>query len=313
MHGRSTILRVLVAALVGAVSGPGGAAATPLFSLDSASPSLAGSLGPDDVLEGGPAVHTEGSSLGLADDLLGGDFDELDALSFGRDPIDATVFFSVDRLSLGLSGTPVHAAALPGVEEAHGDVFVSPPSGSNLLVTDEALLGLIAGFFGDELDALDLDPDGPLLYFSIDSLSASNGFGAGSLADDILLAGLGVYALGETHMALLAGDDIDALALDDRVNPGVLDPGIDRALFSLSRASPTVLGGGASAADVLFTDFTGSFLVHRSAAGLGLRAEDDVDALDTVPEPSSFLLLASGLGALAARSRARRMGRGGDA
>jgi hypothetical protein len=304
--------RAIVAGLGAALSSTAVAGAVPYFSIDSASPSIAGTLTPDDVLETGPAVHSEGSSLGLADDVLGGDFDELDALSFGQDPITTTLFFSVDRLTVGLAGTPVYAAAAPGVEEAHGDIYVSPPAGSHLLDTDEAQLGLIAGFFGDELDALDLAQVASSPYFSIDRFSASNGFGAGSLANDILLAGLGVYAFGEAHIGLLGGDDLDALLLDDQFNPGALDPGIDRALFSLDRASPTVLGGGISAADVLLTDFTGSFSVFRSAGALGLRVEDDVDALDTVPEPSTFLLLASGVGALAARRRLRRGSAGAD-
>ena len=57
------------------------------FSVDPASPAIDGNLTPDDVLERGPGVFIQGTDLGLTDDFFNGFFDNLNALSYGRDPI----------------------------------------------------------------------------------------------------------------------------------------------------------------------------------------------------------------------------------
>ena len=282
--GRTISLGLLIA-ITGAVAAEGAS-----FSVDPASPSISGGLTPDDVLVAGPAVATQGSALGLQDNFFGGVFDNLNALSFGRDSIGQPLFFSVDRVAVGASGSDVNSEAGPGSEEASGDVFRAlPPSGSNVQVADEQTLGLTPGFFGDDLDALSLLPPGPnaSFYFSIDDLSASGS----ALANDVLLsAGGGSYSTfadGVTHIGLATGDDLDALVLNDVVNPGTLDPGVDMALFSISTfsSSSTTFGGAFSPADVLFTDFTGSFSVYASATSLGLRTDDELNALATVPLP----------------------------
>ncbi|MBW2646675.1 MAG: hypothetical protein JRE23_10935 [Deltaproteobacteria bacterium] len=140
------------------------------------------------MLKNGPVVHTEGSSLGLKDG------DNLNALSYGQDPITRPpdkipLYFSVDRVAVGLPGSDVHDQAKPGVEEAAGDVYTTlPPFGSNSLFIDEPQLGLTSEFFGDDLDALELDSEpNPYTYFSIDSLSATN-FAMEGLDDDILVS-----------------------------------------------------------------------------------------------------------------------------
>jgi hypothetical protein len=283
----------------------------PKFSLDPASPAIAGDLTPDDVLTPGPVVLIHGSSLGLQDSFLTGVFDNLEALSFGKDPIRNPLFFSVDRVAVGLPGTAVFFQAQPGVEEAHGDVYVSlPPFGSNALVIDEEQLGLTPGFFGDDLDGLELDTNPPPVYFSLDALSASNGFGAGSLANDIFLNSLGnIVCEGESQIGLDPGDDLDALVFDAATNT---------ALFSLSTFSPSTftasgtpyrpgVKGFLSPADILITRCTGSFSLWAAAADLGLRPDDNVDALDTVPEPATIGLMALGLiGLVVSRYRFRR-------
>jgi hypothetical protein len=285
------------------------------FSIDPASPSVNGSITPDDLLRKGPVVHTPGTALGLADDFFGGFFDNLDALSFGRDPILNPLFFSVDRVAVGLPFTDVHNQAQPGVASAAGDVYVTVPGG-NRLVVNETELGLVAGFFGDDLDALDIDRNpGRTAYFSIDAVSATNGFGAGGLADDILASdgggSFGVFCEGLTQIGLSPGDDLDAL---------VLDAGQKVALFSLTTFSPSTfttsgssyvpgLKGSLSPADVLMTRCDGQFSLWAPAAALGLRADDELDALDTtvaVPEPAAFSLLAAGLLARLLRRRFRR-------
>src|SRR4051794_20398397 len=152
----------------------------PYFSVDPASPSIDGNITPDDVLvpgPNGPVVFIQGSSLGLKDNFFGGVFDNLDALSNGTDPIRNPLFFSVDRVAVGLPGTAVFDQARPGVASAAGDVYQAlPPFGSNSLVINETQLRLKPGFFGDDVNALEFDlrRNDPK-YFSIDALSASIG------------------------------------------------------------------------------------------------------------------------------------------
>jgi hypothetical protein len=305
-----TMKRVLFFSLI-IILTPVIAGATPKFSIDPASPAIDGNITPDDVLIPGPAVHTQGTSLGLVDDFFFGLFDNLNALSYGQDPIERsplmnTLYFSVDRVTVGLPGTDVHSQAQPGVEEAHGDVYRAlPPFGSNRLVIDEEELGLTPGFFGDDVDALELDTEpSPYTYFSIDSLSATNGFGTFDFANDILISAGGssfdTFAEGVSSIGLDSGDDLDALVLLDLGTFGVLDPGVDMALFSISTFSPSALtsGGIYSPADILFTDFTGSFSLWASAVDIGLDPYDEVDALDTVPEPATIFLMAIGFAGL---------------
>ncbi|WP_429884790.1 PEP-CTERM sorting domain-containing protein [Geoalkalibacter halelectricus] len=294
----------------------------PSFSIDAASPSNEGNLTPDDILAPGPVVAVEGADLNLQDALLLGDYDDLNALSFGRDPIQGPLYFSVDRVSVGLPGTDVNDLAQPGVEAASGSVFISELDGSNQLAILDRSLGLQSGFFSDDLNALEIDTlVYQHIYFSIDFLSASNGFGLLPYANDIFIDDfdpLNPFAFGELHMGLLAEDDIDALVLWDIVGPGVLNPGRDIALFSLSPFSPSTftdsgleyipgLPGHLSPADILITDFTGSYSLWASAWDLGLDPWDNVNAIDTVPEPSTLVLLGTALALLAGvRMRQRR-------
>ena len=97
----------------------------------------------------------------------------------------------------------------------------------------------------------------------------------------------------------------DVTPTADGYNPvpnGVLDPGLDLALFSVSTFSPSTftqsggsytpgLPGFLSPADVLFTDFTGEFSLFAPAAELGLASDDELNALDTaIPEPLSLVV-----------------------
>ena len=271
------------------------------FSVDPASPTIDGNITADDVLNPGPAVTIQGNNLGL------GFFDNLNALSYGQDFIGGSLAFSVDRLSLGLAGTAVNSQALIG--EAAGDVYISlPPVGSNQLLINEQNLGLTAGFFGDDLDALSLNnkPNNSFTYFSFDFFSASNGVAANS--SDILFSSannsFSIFADGIWDIGLDSTDDIDALVLLDVINPGVLDPGIDQALFSLSSFSSSLFTRGFSSADILFTDFSGNFSLFASASELGLDIFDELDALDSigptgstpVPEPITILGTTTALG-----------------
>lgn len=286
----------------------------PKFAVDPASPAIKGAITPDDVLVRGPEIYTEGTQLGLLDNFVGGIFDNLNSLSYGLDPVTppggrrGPVFFSVDRVAVGTPGSAVHAEAQPGVEDAAGDVFQAlPPTHSNTQTIDEEELGLTGGFFGDDLDALELNssPD-PWTYFSIDSLSES---ARTNRLDptDILVSGadgnVAVYADGESMIGLRPDDFIDALALWD-FGDGNLDPvgeaKEDFALFSVSAFSESVLSGLMSPAAIYYTDFsydalsgTGGYRLWASPAEIGLRDDDELDALD-IPEPATALLLILG-------------------
>ena len=313
-------LRALIG-LLGLAAVNGAVSATD-FSIDPASPAIDGVVTPDDVLTPGPAVFLPGTDLALQDSFATGQFDNLNALSYGQKLLTALpgqssiVRFSVDRVSRGIVGSDVWQDAQPGVEEAAGNVYEAlPAAGTHTRFLQQTQLGLTPGFFGDDVDALELFswPD-PHVYFCIDALSASTATGA--RACDILLdvADGPAFALGQAHLGLQAGDDIDALAVDDTFNPGFLDPGIDSALFSLSAFSPSTFTGSGRAyvpgaagrlspADILFTDFTGGFSLYASAAALGLAPDDELNAL--VPEPTGMLCLAAGLCAMLIHPRRR--------
>lgn len=302
MQRRRTLLVCvrLAIAMVWLTGSP--AAGIPTFSIDPASPSIDGTVvTPDDLLSVGPVEALAGSAFGLSDAFPTGNYDDLDALSFGNGKIADDLQFSVDRLSIGLTGTPVRGQAT-GSEQA-GDIYVNLPLGTHALLTDEAGFGLVPGFFGDDLDAFGRGDVNGSIYFS---LGASSPSGA---AHDVFLASgatFGVFAAAAT-LGLVAGDDVDALIVIDTVNPGQLDPGQDMALFSLAPSSTTVTSGGFSAADVLLTDFTGSFTLYLSSFDLGLRTQDNVNALSLVPEPRIALLLAmAGAAGLIARRRRGR-------
>lgn len=328
---------LVLGVLLGSIA-PANAQTFPTFSVDPASPAIDGDLTPDDVLETGPKVFIEGRDLGLEDDFFNGFFDNLNALSYGRDPIQNPLYFSVDRVAIGLPGTDVNSQAQPDGEAA-GDVYKTlPPFGSNQLVIDEEALGLIPGFFGDDLDALDLDTElnPEFVFFSVDFLS----FPHLENQNDILVSrrdnSFSIYADGVGDIGIDELDDLDALILFD-VTPdpnsplgfitepnGVLDPGLDQALFSLNTFSPSTftfsgtdyipgVKGFLSPADILYTDFSTEFefipgvkqkfTLWASAEEIGLFPDDEVDALDTVPvpEPSSNIALIA-LGALSAGS-----------
>jgi hypothetical protein len=143
-------------------------------------------------------------------DLLAGPFSliELDALSYGRDPIDHPYprtdqpyyIFSVDELAIGLPGTALRAEGALGAQEASADTFITAPKralpvgpvpGTNYFFTDGDGVANVnpmpgVGLLepnpptigdpsdpGDNLDAVDFDTrpsdqNGPV-YFSLDS------------------------------------------------------------------------------------------------------------------------------------------------
>jgi hypothetical protein len=152
------------------------------------------------------------------------------------------------------------------------------------------------------------------IYFSLDGGSPS--LGVGSPADIYLTpAGPGgVFGLfaGWATMGLAPTDDLDALAVYD--TDGILNPGADYALFSLTPFSPYLAANGLSPADILVTDFTGQSRLFLPAGAIGLMPADNVDALDVeigigfpevweIPEPAMVTVTTLGLLWLVRRRR----------
>ena len=295
-------------------------AAGHIFSLDAASSTIGGDVTPDDLLLADGNVMLEGRFLGLRDNFAAGRFDDLNALSLSTgSPAAAQPLFSVDRVSWGAAGTAVREQAAPG--EAAADVFRPDGRGGNAVHLDEEALSLKPGFFRDDLNAYSaaVESGEQKVYFSIDALSASATSAFPTPASVILVSDgswtSSVFA-DAAAIGLLPGDDIDALIVLDAGGDGIANAGTDRAVFSLSPFSTSTylasgavyaagLPGSLSPADVLVTNFDGSYELLAAAADLGLLPEDNVDALE-VPEPATMLWIALGWAGLSARGRRAR-------
>jgi hypothetical protein len=265
--------------------------------------------------------------------------------SIGREPIDLylnglrdfqDIYFSVDRLALGLAGSPVAMLAAPPGSSPGADVFVLRGTGRVELFTPAEALGLGGSFFGDDIDGLQIRSDvagdtinKPFSYNVIwrnstmigKAISVSGGGPGGNLLPSDILLGLTdkVFARAD-DMGLQAGDAIDALILLD-VTPdpreprgyalrpdGIVDPGFDIAIFSLDPFSPSTITGGGddptlTPGTLLLTKFDGTYEVLLAPEQLGLKPFDNVDGLSLVPEPGTLLGVLVGLAALVARGR----------
>jgi hypothetical protein len=287
----------------------------PTFSVAPSGPSQ---LDPADLHDDGnpPPANLPAASLGLASG------DDIDALSYGLDVLDDfedpeaegsfMVAFSVDPASVGSPNSGVNREATQTTPEAYADEFITYFQNSNIELVDEQALVLQEGSLGDDLDALTgqptryPDPDGNTIperpvFFSLAPGSPSLTTLGVSPADLLFSqnGSVGVYAL-ESDLGLVPGDDVDALCLQKSglpspvLRPGVGPPGppapgaaqFDYALFSLARGSPTLATIGASAADLLVTDFSPNRpnlvappALYAEAAKLGLLDSDDLDAL----------------------------------
>lgn len=74
------------------------------------------------------------------------------------------------------------------------------------------------------------------------------------------------------------GDDIDALVVFDN-GDGVYQPNVDQVMFSLTRNSPSLLGGQFSPADIFMRTGTVTSRL-ATAASLGLAQTDNVDGIE---------------------------------
>ncbi|MDW8309990.1 MAG: PEP-CTERM sorting domain-containing protein [Verrucomicrobiales bacterium] len=264
----------------------------------------------------------------------------VDALSSGWDA-GGTYLFSVRFGAIGLPGSSVEYEVTNGTPlsqffpgppgtaglppEAEGDLFsitgpvfglpaLAGPLAFSPVVQDEYSLGLnVGGMFGSSDDLSGVTHRLPLpgngFYYSL----AAFGLGlSGARPADILNIN-GIWAL-SIWLGLdslgLGTDDIDALLVQDLGTPGRYDPGVDFVAFSLTPGSATLTISGPGYApgggDLLVPDGPDPDNlpdIFIPAAAFGLKATDNLDAVDVVPEPSAVLVLLAGLGLLLIRRR----------
>lgn len=279
-----------VAALGGVAVGaalllsPGPAAAAPAFSIDLASPSApavsnSSLLGPG---PGPPAVLGAPGSMGL----VGGATDEMNAMT--TQGAIGTLHFSVTHATRGIAGAVVPQAALG---QAAGDLFSSRLDGRNHLVFNQDVLGLLPAVGPgattlpprDDVDALDFKAVAPPVAFALAAGHALLGTSIGCGGDIFFDGNPGGLFFGYPTLGLAScSDDIDALHAGD-----------DNAFyFSLAPGSPSLAPGsaiagctsaGCSAADVFVSTLDGTASRFATADALGLRVDDDVDALAWTP------------------------------
>lgn len=258
----------------------------------------------------GPVTEVWNAFLGLAG------ADNVDAVSANTPTgknIPYHVYFTADRPSLGMLGTPYRGEAL--LNQAASDVWrmnnptsISPLASMTGCVAAgiappqalfrnqdnyDFIFSALPGFgplIGnqDNMDALELDDMDPSLdklhdvgvYFSLDAGSPS--LGAGSPADILYAPAGGPFGFwaGFGMLGLVAGDDIDSLVVWDRGAIGAPDPGVDLVLFSLAPGSPSL---GGSPADIFVSNLTGAYCLFLPANALGMRNVDNVDGLDVLP------------------------------
>ncbi len=298
-----------------------GTAQAQVFSLDAVT-SGANGVFPDDLLLPGPAPVLPGAAALPPPPPPGFPIPpvDVDAFSFSQIfPGAHTVLgveFSVAPGSIGAAGTAVivESGGVGGLDEP-ADIFGSGLGGGNIQVADgDGLplappipLGVVEP--GTNVDGWDAGPPFgppafPGIYFTITAFEAATHpiyTGTGSTGADVFFSPPVIgYSVAPvvfmTGAALGLGplDDIDGLSI---MEDGTGGPSLgDVVYFSLTPGSPSLVGLGASPADVLVSTLGGVPAIAFTAGTLGLLPSDDIDALHlvSVPEPASVALMCLG-------------------
>ena len=203
-------------------------------------------------------------------------------------------------LLLNQSKLKLTAGMGPGVFVESTDMAppILPGTHDNVDTFDIAPLDTSGDLIGDKQIYFSVNPDQPVLTpLSYGSASDIYRTAPGSLVSTLfapaITMGLDIF--------VSDSDDLDALIVYDLGVEGVLEPGVDYALFSLSAGSQSLQTHGLTAADIFFTDFRQSFATYATDADLGLlgtvgpaelggggsgsgsAASDNLDALGSYP------------------------------
>jgi hypothetical protein len=269
-------------------------------------------LGGCDIAGGvGPVTEVWEASLGL---IPADNVDAVSANTVTGENIPYHIYFSGDRPSMGLPGTPYRGEAL--LNQAASDIWrtvnvtAMSPLASMAACAPTAIAGghaffrnqdnydfIFSAMMGvgpiggnqDNLDALELDDLDPSLdkfhdvgvYFSLDAASPTLGGASPAAILFTPVGGVpGIWAP-VAPLGLVPADDIDALVVWDRNVIGAPDPGMDLVLFSLAPGSPSL--GGLSPAAIFVSNLTGFFCPFAAANTLGMRGVDNIDGLDVLP------------------------------
>lgn len=224
-------------------------------------------------------------------------------------PGNSRLRFSVDRGTSGVAGSGVQAEAM--LNQQPGDIYDSLFAGNNWLVYDDSFFGLFTGGFGiinppgvmcppitpgryDNIDAYNefINPLNSTEYYFTMPPGTTTILATWTRPADIFWLPAGAILMWPAPIYATANmmgldsfgfgtDSIDALVVWDQGVPGVCDPGLDVAIFSLAPGSAT-LGLGNNGATIFWTNFTGGYNVFATSAQLGLVAAPsiNVDAMD---------------------------------
>ncbi len=203
--------------------------------------------------------------------------DDVRGLSFGEAIGNPTYFFSVDAPSLGCPGTGVRTES---AFSAGDDEYVLVPGSSQGCAGTNAffLAGEAIGLRdGDELEDVSWAPSvpgvGSVPYFTLAPGSPSLAPLGATPSDILTKPGPGAPSIAVSHLALglLGNDSIDAICM-------FAPPSLSGIIYSLAPGSPSLAILNYAPADLITTGPTGPTRI-ATASQLGLRAEDNLDAL----------------------------------
>lgn len=273
MRTNSTVACSVLIMLSGAANGQA------TFSMDLESPTILQdpAFGSTDIYKpgpfgGSPVLVLNGKDVGLPHNW------PFDRIGHSMGGVADVVYFSVDRHSQGSPKAMNDVIWQWKHGQQAGDIFTSNRNGMNRLVVNQADWGMLPMLRvdsttsgpQDDLVSLDMAPGnlglptvgGADIVYNLDSVNGQGVSGA-----DLLAPGVGVI-VGYAELGLVAGDDIDAVHVDNGT-----------VYFSLSWDSPTVQGFDLSGADIFISTRNGTFFTWAKAEALGLHELDEINAL----------------------------------